>query len=169
TPGAFLAWAGQSDPALETPAARLFSLAGLSPLPTGVRAARSTLATGGSGTLRTACTFPAGPAASTTSPPPEKMREEGARPSRPSALKAHGLWVELQWDEQPRDVLKGIDLRISAGERVALMGRNGAGKSTLLKTAAGLVEPVGGKVETPGGMALLTQNPGDFLVRERVG
>ena len=49
------------------------------------------------------------------------------------------------------------------------MGRNGAGKSTLLRTAAGLVEPVKGRIEAPGGMALLTQNPGDYLVRERVG
>ena len=49
------------------------------------------------------------------------------------------------------------------------MGRNGAGKSTLLRTAAGLVEPVRGKIESPRGIALLTQNPGDYLVRERVG
>jgi len=55
------------------------------------------------------------------------------------------------------------------GERVALMGRNGAGKSTLLRTAAGLQSPVRGKIETPGDIALLTQNPGDYLVRERVG
>ena len=31
------------------------------------------------------------------------------------------------------------------------MGRNGAGKSTLLQTAAGLIEPVAGKLEVPGG------------------
>ena len=49
------------------------------------------------------------------------------------------------------------------------MGRNGAGKSTLLRTAAGLVDPVRGKVEAPGGIALLTQSPSDYLVRERVG
>jgi energy-coupling factor transport system ATP-binding protein len=49
------------------------------------------------------------------------------------------------------------------------MGRNGAGKSTLLRAAAGLVEPVAGSLELPGGIALLTQNPGDYLVRERVG
>ncbi len=49
------------------------------------------------------------------------------------------------------------------------MGRNGAGKSTLLRAAAGLVDPVRGKIETPGGIALLTQNPSDYLVRERVG
>ena len=49
------------------------------------------------------------------------------------------------------------------------MGRNGAGKSTLLRTAAGLVDPVRGRVEAPGGIALLTQSPSDYLVRERVG
>ena len=65
--------------------------------------------------------------------------------------------------------MKGIDLKIEAGERVALMGRNGAGKSTLLRALAGLVEPVRGKFEAPNGVALLTQNPSDYLVRERVG
>jgi len=79
------------------------------------------------------------------------------------------LWVELERDEDRHDVLRGVDLEIARGERVALMGRNGAGKSTLLRAAAGLVEPVRGKLEVPAGMALLTQNPGDYLVRERVG
>jgi ABC-type multidrug transport system ATPase subunit len=49
------------------------------------------------------------------------------------------------------------------------MGRNGAGKSTLLRTLAGLADAVRGKIELPGDVALLTQNPGDYLVRERVG
>jgi energy-coupling factor transport system ATP-binding protein len=47
------------------------------------------------------------------------------------------------------------------------MGRNGAGKSTLFRTAAGLLDPVRGKIESAG-VALLPQNPGDLLVRERV-
>jgi energy-coupling factor transport system ATP-binding protein len=49
------------------------------------------------------------------------------------------------------------------------MGRNGAGKSTLLRAAAGLIDHARGKIETSGGIALLTQNPSDYLVRERVG
>ena len=86
-----------------------------------------------------------------------------------TAVGIRDLWVELAADNDARDILRGIDLRIESGERIALMGRNGAGKSTLLRTLAGLVEPVRGKVEAPTGMALLTQNPSDYLVRERVG
>jgi energy-coupling factor transport system ATP-binding protein len=95
--------------------------------------------------------------------PPERQRSNGR------ALKSRGLWVELDAGDGPVDVLRGIDLEIDPGEKVALMGRNGAGKSTLLKTAAGLIEPAAGTIGARGGMALLTQNPGDFLVRDRVG
>lgn len=84
------------------------------------------------------------------------------------ALETKDLWVELGDGESARDVLRGIELDVHAGERVALMGRNGAGKSTLLRAAARLVRPVRGKAEAPGGIALLTQNPSDYLVRERV-
>ncbi|HEX7245387.1 MAG TPA: ABC transporter ATP-binding protein, partial [Solirubrobacterales bacterium] len=101
-------------------------------------------------------------------PHPAGRRVSDSGPAE-SVLRAKGLWVELDAGEGPRDVLHGLDLTVARGERVALMGRNGAGKSTLLRTAAGLVDPVRGKVATPAGMALLTQNPGDYLVRERVG
>src|SRR5579862_8050952 len=38
-------------------------------------------------------------------------------------------------------LLEGVELSVSTGERVCLVGRNGSGKSTLLKIAAGLIEP----------------------------
>jgi ATP-binding cassette subfamily F protein uup len=41
-------------------------------------------------------------------------------------------------------LLDGVELSVSSGERVCLVGRNGSGKSTLLKIAAGLIEPDGG-------------------------
>jgi energy-coupling factor transporter ATP-binding protein EcfA2 len=175
-PHDFLSWAQESDEALETPAARLFSLAGLEPLPVGVRDARRTLAStsaadgGEADPLLTACTF----SSPTSRPqqsqsPPKKLSEEGIRLASTPALGVRDLWVELVNGDSPNDVLRGMDLEVRAGERVALMGRNGAGKSTLLRAAAGLTESVRGKVEVPGGIALLTQNPSDYLVRERVG
>jgi len=47
-------------------------------------------------------------------------------------------------------VLRGIDLRLAAGEFVAVIGRSGSGKSTLLRLLAGLEEPSRGSVSVDG-------------------
>ena len=49
-----------------------------------------------------------------------------------------------------RLVIRGVDLAIAPGERVALVGPNGAGKSTLLRVIAGLVVPRDGRVTLGG-------------------
>ena len=46
--------------------------------------------------------------------------------------------------------LEGVDLNLSAGERVALLGHNGAGKSTLMKLILGLISVSEGRVEVAG-------------------
>jgi len=48
------------------------------------------------------------------------------------------------------DVVREVDLVVSAGECVALLGPNGAGKSTLLRLLAGILPASGGGVELRG-------------------
>ncbi|MCX5245654.1 ATP-binding cassette domain-containing protein [Streptomyces sp. NBC_00201] len=64
------------------------------------------------------------------------------------------------------DALRHVDLTVTPGETIALMGRNGAGKSTLLNTLVGLVEPSAGTVRVGGAVPHRTAPPD--LVR-RVG
>ena len=57
--------------------------------------------------------------------------------------------------------LRGIDLRVHRGERVALIGANGCGKSTLLRVLHGLLEPTHGQRRQvqPLRQAMLFQRP----------
>ena len=65
-------------------------------------------------------------------------------------------------------VLGGVSLRIGRGEVVALEGPNGIGKTTLAKIATGLLEPDEGSVSVRGTAGYLSQDPGRYLVKERV-
>jgi heme exporter protein A len=49
-----------------------------------------------------------------------------------------------------RRLFSGLDLAISAGEAVALVGRNGAGKTSLLRAVAGLLRPDAGAIAFDG-------------------
>jgi energy-coupling factor transport system ATP-binding protein len=164
TPERFLEWAGREATNLQTPGAQLLSTLGLAPAP-GVKRARAVLrahdllpgagAAGGEG----------GRAAGADAETPRRRRLS-RRSQRPAAaLEFDGVWHELRGGPA---ILRGVSLAVVPGERVALMGRNGAGKSTLLRHAAGLLAPTRGSVRAAGRVALLLQNPTDYLVHETV-
>ncbi|HEX2545869.1 MAG TPA: phosphate ABC transporter ATP-binding protein [Ramlibacter sp.] len=80
-------------------------------------------------------------------------------------------WVQLQrvdLDYGTVHALAGVDLRIAAGERIALIGANGSGKSTLLRVLHGLLAPTAGAIAREGAMrqAMVFQRP--FALRASV-
>jgi energy-coupling factor transporter ATP-binding protein EcfA2 len=161
TPGKFLEWAGREAPSLQTPGARLLASVGQTPV-TGVKRARAAL-------RRAELLPPAHEDAERHWSPPlragwrERRRVARAQPT--PALAFEHVWHELRAGPV---ILRDVSLAVAPGERVALMGRNGAGKSTLLRHASGLMAPTRGTVRSAGRVALLLQNPTDYLVHETV-
>ncbi|AXX29685.1 energy-coupling factor ABC transporter ATP-binding protein [Actinosynnema pretiosum subsp. pretiosum] len=109
--------------AVAPPVVRLGALAGWSPVPVSVRDARR--AAGG---LRERLAGVAPPEDAPVGGPPV-LRAEGVRVGYPGV-----------------DAVRGVDLAVRAGERVALMGRNGSGKSSLLWAVQGSGSRAAGKV-----------------------
>lgn len=54
-------------------------------------------------------------------------------------------------------VLNGIDLVVTPGEKIGIIGANGSGKSTLLKIICGILQPTSGKVRVRGHIAPLIE------------
>jgi ATPase subunit of ABC transporter with duplicated ATPase domains len=55
--------------------------------------------------------------------------------------------------------MQDVTFRVSAGDKIGLVGRNGAGKTTLTKTLAGDLQPAAGKIEFTGEIGYLPQDP----------
>ena len=68
------------------------------------------------------------------------------------------------------DVLKGVNLKLDTGERVALMGPSGSGKSTLLNCICGIEPMDQGEIKL-GGVSLNDISPKDLeqIRRQSIG
>ena len=155
-PAEFLRWALDTAPELCTPGAAMLDAVGLDPVP-GVRAARAQLRRRGMLPDRRA-------------PAEETAAQEARAPARSARRRNYALRLDRVWHELRSGpaILRAVSLEVAPGERVALMGRNGAGKSTLLRHAGGLMAPTRGSVTAAGRVALLLQNPTDYLVADSV-
>jgi putative ABC transport system ATP-binding protein len=89
---------------------------------------------------------------------------------RQIVLSVRGLTKTYRSAGEQVDVLRGVSLDISAGERVALTGESGSGKSTLLHLIAGLDRADGGKITLDGAaVGDLTDSGRAALRRDRLG
>ena len=85
-------------------------------------------------------------------------RELIASPAAPAGRSAAGLpqrelrfeAVSFRYPGAEREVLRGLDLAIPAGQSLAIVGLNGAGKTTLVQLLAGLYAPTAGRIVVDG-------------------
>lgn len=82
---------------------------------------------------------------------------------------------------EPRKIFEDLNLEITRGEKIALIGSNGAGKSTLMKMMTGLLKPSSGEVlikdistrnTKPENLSkyvsLVYQNPEDMFIKDSI-
>ncbi|GGS09420.1 nitrate ABC transporter ATP-binding protein [Streptomyces aureoverticillatus] len=116
-----------------------------------LKALRKLRPTGLTGTTGT----PTGPAAPAATPPRAADGDV--------LLETVGLTKSYAGADGELPVLAGIDLKVRAGEIVALLGKSGSGKSTLLRCLAGLIPTSSGTVSYRG-EPLTGANPGTAMV-----
>lgn len=75
---------------------------------------------------------------------------KGLQVTAPNAINVSNLIKHVGDAANQIEILKGVNLQVAPGERVAIVGSSGSGKSTLLALLAGLDVPTSGVVEVAG-------------------
>ncbi|MEG6616821.1 energy-coupling factor transporter ATPase [Peptococcaceae bacterium 1198_IL3148] len=76
--------------------------------------------------------------------------------------------ISYGYNQQSQLAIRNLNLTVTAGEFVAVVGANGSGKSTLLKSICGLLYPLQGNIGLNGEVGYLSQNPNDYLFNDTV-
>jgi lipoprotein-releasing system ATP-binding protein len=82
-------------------------------------------------------------------------------------LQAEGVVRTFRQGDLRLEVLRGVDLKVHRGERIAIVGASGSGKSTLLHCLGGLDRPDVGRVEVMGTDILRLGEKQRGLIRNR--
>ncbi len=92
------------------------------------------------------------------SPDPDEEAQRAAEGAEDEIARLDGVGFSYGAGNDAPVVLHDVDLRITRGERVALVGASGAGKSTIATLLAGLHEPSRGRVRRPERTVMLAQD-----------
>lgn len=97
----------------------------------------------------------------------QRLRHAKSVSDKPILLDVHALGKSMPG---PRRLFGSLDLRVRAGELVAIIGESGVGKSTLLNILAGLDDADEGSVSIDGTvLGTLDEAARTRLRRERIG
>jgi putative ABC transport system ATP-binding protein len=87
-----------------------------------------------------------------------------------AVIETAGLWKRYASRDLGVDALRGVDLRVEAGELVAIMGPSGSGKSTLLSILGCLERPTSGTYRLAGEeVAEFDERKAARVRRDRIG
>lgn len=87
-----------------------------------------------------------------------------------SIVSLRGITRRFREGDRVREVLRGADLEIRRGERVALLGPSGSGKSTLLNLMSGIDRPDEGSIRVDGvELTALAERDRTLFRRDRIG
>lgn len=78
------------------------------------------------------------------------VERRGGAPVSVLPTGGHLRFSGVRFSYGAHEIVRGLNLEVEPGQRVALLGASGAGKSTLVALAAGLIEPTHGSVQVNG-------------------
>ena len=87
-----------------------------------------------------------------------------------SAMSLEGVHLTLTSEAGDVNILRGVDLSVTSGEAVGIVGPSGGGKSTMMMVIAGLERASSGTVKTAGiDLARLTEDELALFRRDNIG